>query len=64
MKDEKIRKELVDYIVRFEPVSAERKEEIRQKLEKMTAPQLRALSMERAAVNIALGVGKEVRGDR
>jgi hypothetical protein len=56
---EQVRKKLVDYIVRFEPGSEERKKEIRQKLEKKTTRELHALSMEVAAANIAVGMVKE-----
>jgi hypothetical protein len=57
--EKQVRKDLIDFIVRFEPVSTERKVEIRQKLEGMTTLELRALAQERAAVNIALGAGHE-----
>lgn len=38
MKEEQIRRELMEYLLRFEPVSAERKVELRQKLEKIPPP--------------------------
>jgi hypothetical protein len=54
--EKQVRKELVDYILRFTAGTAEHKKEILQKLAKKTTRELRALSMEVAAANIAVGM--------